>query len=180
MAKKTTNTKSGTKKVNKINEETKTKAVTSELIGSEPECVAATPIFIEEETSDNVKAIIHDIKEKEEVLNFVSCEPLSENITTIDTNADSICMPHEWSSLKNNSDGKNMYETNNIDEMNIKELVVYKDAIDKLITHHSNLCEMNRGFDDKIYNESLTILNRLHGYLSRVNNTIKNKIFSLE
>lgn len=67
-----------------------------------------------------------------------------------------------------------------IADMDIKELVVYKDAIDKLTTHYSNLCEMNKGFDEAIYNESLVVLKKLHSYSKKVNDTIKNKIFSLE
>lgn len=65
-------------------------------------------------------------------------------------------------------------------DMDIKELAVYKDAIDKLTIHYSNLCEMNKGFDEVIYNESLDVLKKLHSYSKKVNDTIKNKIFSLE
>ena len=55
-----------------------------------------------------------------------------------------------------------------------------QEAIDKQINHYTNLCEMNRGYDDRIYYESLGVLNKLQSYSTRINNSIKNKIFSLE
>ena len=201
MAKKTTSTKTSTKKTTKVkkNEETVTK--TSELIlnnnEKEPECIANTDLpiigegeevavsipFIDNEivVNDIVESISDGIKDDEKgiVVNFVRCEnicDLENNITSIDTTANTITIDGKWESLKE----KSMYETNIISEMNIKELNTYKEAIDKQINHYTNLCEMNRGYDDKVYYESLGVLNKLQSYSTRINNSIKNKIFSLE
>jgi hypothetical protein len=205
MAKKTTNTKTSTKKTSKVKNTADTKAETSELIlnnnEKEPECVANTDLpiigegedvavsapFIENEivANDIVEYISDGIKDDEigVVVNFVSCENISDlenNITSKDTTASTITIDREWELLKDDDKTKKMYETNIIHEMNIKELNTYKEAIDKLISNYTNLCEMNRGYDDKIYFESLGILNKLQSYSTRINDTIKNKIFSLE
>lgn len=205
MVKKTTNTKTSTKKTSKVKKTAETKAETSELIlnnnEKEPECVANTDLpiigegedvavsapFIENEivANDIVESISDAIKDDEigVVVNFVSCENISDlenNITSKDTTASTITIDREWELLRDDVSIKRMYETNIISEMNIKELNTYKEAIDKLINNYTNLCEMNRGYDDKIYFESLGILNKLQSYSTRINNTIKNKIFSLE
>ena len=201
MAKKSTSTKTSTKKTTKVkkNEETTTK--TCEIIlnnnGKEPDCIvnADLPIigegeemvasipFIDDEVAVNVdiKSISDGIKDDEIgcVVNFVSCEnicDLENDTTPIDTTANTITSDCKCELLKE----KSMYETNIISEMNIKELNTYKEAIDKQINHYTNLCEMNRGYDDRIYYESLGVLNKLQSYSTRINNSIKNKIFSLE
>lgn len=182
MAKKTTNTKGNTKKVNKIKEDAKTIAVTSELIGEEGECTINTePLLVDDvdKCIVNTEPLIIDFGDNKEMIGELAL--LSENfLNSINGETKTITMSYDEPILKSEDNVSEMYKTNIINDMNIKELVVYKGAIDKLITHHSNLCEMNRGFDDNIYNESLSILNKLHGYLSKVNNAIKNKIFSLE
>ena len=181
MAKKTTNTKGNTKKVNKIKEDSKTIAVTSELIGEEVECITNTELLVDDVDKyvESAEPLIVDFEDKKEIigelalLNEDFLNSLNEETKTITMSCDEVI-------LKSGDKAGEMYKTNIIVDMNIKELMVYKEAIDKLISHHTNLCEMNRGFDDKVYSESLSILNKLHGYLSKVNNAIKNKIFSLE
>lgn len=186
MAKKTTNTKSTTKKVNKVKEESKVVATTSELIiennNMVPECTTKTELLVDnvDKCAEAAEPLINDIEVKEvEVTGELT--RLNEGfLNSINEEPITITRFCNEPILKLGDKVGEMYKTNIIVDMNIKELVVYKEAIDKLISHHTNLCEMNRGFDDKVYSESLSILNKLHGYLSRVNNAIKNKIFSLE
>lgn len=186
MAKKTTNTKSSTKKVNKVKEESKVVATTSELIiennDNESECTTKTELLLLDDVDKCVEVaepLINDFGVKEDVTGKLTL--FNEDfLNSINEETNTITMPCDERILKSGDKDSEMYKTNIIVDMNIKELVVYKEAIDKLISHHTNLCEMNRGFDDKVYSESLSILNKLHGYLSRVNNAIKNKIFSLE
>lgn len=123
------------------------------------------------------------VKKKENTGNNIEDVKKNDNIKNEECVVD-VCA----SNLTENIDKETSYKLEIINtpqktkivDMDIKELVVYKDAIDKLTTHYSNLCEMNKGFDEVIYNESLVVLKKLHSYSKKVNDTIKNKIFSLE
>ena len=186
MAKKTTNTKSSTKKTNKTKNEVDVIAKTSELIIEngevEPVCVASIepPVL-----DDNTCIASIDTINNEDKNNSTKSSNLSlmnkDLVYLVDKVNETITLPCDGSILHDSNGGQNkIYETNIINDMNIKELMVYKDAIEKLITYHTNLCEMNRGYNVNIYSESASTLNKLQSFFSKINDAIKNKIFSLE
>lgn len=123
------------------------------------------------------------VKKKENAGNIIEDVKKNDNVKNEDCVVD-FCTSDLTENIVKEASYKleiiNTPQKTKIVDMDIKELVVYKDAIDKLTTHYSNLCEMNKGFDEVIYNESLGVLKKLHSYSKKVNDTIKNKIFSLE
>lgn len=145
---------------------------------NEPKKVTKTKEKVK--TTTDTSELTFKNEEKEIELHIDNVNKVDDNISTLNTMVDATYSPCDEKELLLKEEPKKMYETVIIDEMNIKELMAYKDAIDKLIIYHTNICQMNRGFDDKIYNESHSLLNEFRGFLSKINKAIKNKIFSLK